>query len=222
MLKQYSDISNVFKRYWRVYGGFQALIRSPYLHVSILITLMLFNTWLSAEWWITVISVIPCLVGFTLGGYAIIVTLGNDEFKDFIYTVDEGDEASYILDVGATFVNFILLQVVSLLMALAAKGFYFEASTIMDNIGNITNIDIIRILTYVRPLFWFVGELVFIYALVTTIAAAIAVFRLNWLYQQYVNTKSSAPRLKCPHCAEEVRQEANVCRYCGRDIKVKP
>jgi hypothetical protein len=23
---------------------------------------------------------------------------------------------------------------------------------------------------------------------------------------------------KCPHCAELVKQDARVCRYCGRDI----
>jgi hypothetical protein len=24
---------------------------------------------------------------------------------------------------------------------------------------------------------------------------------------------------KCPHCAEFVKADANVCRYCGRDIQ---
>lgn len=144
--------------------------------------------------------------------------MGNDEFKDHIYSVDDGDRASFILDVGATFVNFIMLQIISLIFALVAKSLYVDISSNIVKLFSSINLDIYTINSCIRTIFWLIGELFFIYAVVTTVAAAMAIFRLNSLYQSYVNIKNDVPQQSCPHCAELIKQEAKVCRCCGRDL----
>lgn len=54
---------------------------------------------------------------------------------------------------------------------------------------------------------WLYGVLLFIVALPHSIFASSVV---------------GLGRRKCPHCAEMIREEAKVCRFCGRDVPPPP
>jgi len=191
IFKQYKGVGKMFRRYWDAYGGMSAIISSPYLHAAFLFTLLMTGTCLTPGWWEQVISVMPNLTGFTLGGFAIIVTFGDDDFKKVVYTKFDEEEHSFVATIGATFVHFVLLQVLSLILALASKSTFFvlnEHSRAYQALQVCTS-DVTQLLVVCRSFWWFISYGIFLYALLTTIAATFAIFRLVYNYQSYLDTK---------------------------------
>ena len=119
---QYSGIQKLFARYWVAYGGFKSFIGSPYMHASLFITIISSGTWLQNDWVNIPISVLPNIIGFSLGGYAIWLALGDDKFRANISgKTKDGGESPFII-VNATFIHFIVLQILALIAALIGKS----------------------------------------------------------------------------------------------------
>ncbi|NVJ65985.1 MAG: hypothetical protein HWE16_05805 [Gammaproteobacteria bacterium] len=181
--------NKIFSRYWSIYGGWKALLKSRYFQSSILITFLLFPHWSKAGWWNDILSIMPSLLGFSLGGYAMWMAIGDDDFRKLISGESKSGKPSPYMDVNAAFVHFILLQLISIVLALFVKAYYFELSKdswVYENLA-----EYIYIASY---FVYFLVYLIFIYALASTFAATLALFRVSSWYDLSQSTKSASDK----------------------------
>ena len=172
--KAYSRVVIRLKRYWMLYGGVAALIRSPYLHIAAFLAVISWATWSNFGWWTDPISVIPSILGFSLGALTIFIGFGNDSFRNAISgsRPDKPDKPSPYLKVIATLFHLIVVQVLALVGSFISKSLYqakvprvFEEYQVFLVVN-----DILRILL------WGIGYLLFLYGLLLVLSALIAIF----------------------------------------------
>jgi len=135
---------NPYEEYWRLYGGFKSLLCSPYFWVAALVTLACFPYWLKIEdgervWAQTAIDVVPSIMGFSLGGMAIMLAFSNERFLSAIR--EDGSVNSLFMKAVALFFHFLLIQAVAISFAFISKawsndvisfiGFFFMVYGVM-------------------------------------------------------------------------------------------
>lgn len=181
-MQTYEGVIDIFKRYWIAYGGLRELMHSPYLHVALVVLVITFNTWIApicsqegscTAWWDQSLSVLPNLLGFTLGGFAIFTGMGDERFRALLASPGKtSNEPTIYVEVCSTFVHFILIQVLALLHAVIAKSWWFYAPW-MDAIRSW--------LPCLNAIGGFIGYGLFLYAITSVMAATMQVFRItNW------------------------------------------
>ena len=118
--------ADTVRQYWGIYGGFPALLKSPYLFVSVCLTLVCLAFWSvneKGEYLVKAsdlaVSAIPNLLGFTVGALAIVLAFSSATI--FKLLAEEGDPQSYFMKLTSNLVHFILVQVVALICGLIAK-----------------------------------------------------------------------------------------------------
>lgn len=192
----YKGTRDIFKLYWTAYGGTKALLRSPYLHLAALILALTWNTWWAPQcgkdgacsgWWEQNISVLPNLLGFTLGGFAIFIGFGDEKFRGILAdpepvpagqtpVANPSSLPNLYVGLCASFVHFILVQAVALLFAIVAKSWWFYAP-FMDPIRDW--------LPVMNTIAGAIGYGLFLYALTCVLAATMHVFRIAKMYARF-------------------------------------
>ncbi|HBQ2523818.1 hypothetical protein H8J53_22010 [Klebsiella quasipneumoniae] len=171
--------NSILKDYWRMYGGWRALCKSCYFRMSVVMTIILYPTWSHVGWWNDILSLMPNLLGFSLGGFAMWIAIGDDNFRELISGSEENKTSPY-MEVNAAFVHFIFLQILSILIGLIAKSY---CVVLLGKFFFLKQYELIYIicLKVVSGL----GYFIFVYAIFSALAAVFAIFRVSKWYDQY-------------------------------------
>ena len=156
--------------YWKAYGGIRAIITSRWLFLSLLLTLILYPKWCFDDWTSLSLSILPSLLGFSIGAMAVIFTLPSTALFDFIAW--KGN--SYYLEQAARFAHFVLVQITAILLSIFASTHYIHHVPKFLAFSS----DMINIIRN------FIGFLTFIYALFTGAATVFSLFGVAMLYNQ--------------------------------------
>lgn len=168
----YNHLRDSFRKYYRAYGGWTQILKSPYFHGAILLTGFMHAFWIQPDWWDLVLSIIPSIFGFTLAAFGMVLAIGSGVFGSMLAKArlyDEEPENSDMAKVAAAFVHFLGLQFGALLLALFFKGCYllpapFFAPILAEPIT--------------RNVGWGLGFLVAMYALTSSISVCDWIFTL--------------------------------------------
>lgn len=161
---------------WRITGGFSGLVRGVDFALALAIWVACIPIWSEPKWWDQAISVLPNLLGFTLGGFAIFLGFGNDDFRDVIAEQDE--MRSPYLSVSAAFLVFVLAQILALFYAIAAMALYQPPPQWLAPLGGM--------LAFMTPVAWGIGYLAFIVSIMYALRAATRIFRISRWYNEFL------------------------------------
>ena len=180
----YRNLKQIIGRYWSAYGGINAFLFSPYVHLSIFETVLAVNL-ISDEdhWWDFSLQILPNILGFTLGGFAIFLSFGNEKFIAAISGNDPDEEEDYspFMGICATFLHFIMIQSLALCFAIFGRVTRNIKLPSMDE----SHDTCACILHYGNMLFEWTGFWLFFYSIALIVAAALAIFRISTWYDSF-------------------------------------
>lgn len=178
--EQYKSFFKNWRTFWKTYGGLSGVLGSPYFIFSVILSCCTYPIWKGQlenyYWYDPCIEIIPNLLGFTLGGFAIWLAFGDDGFRTVMAGESPNEQTkapSPFMKVNSTFLHFIILQTISLFLSIISKVWSINSG-----------------------IFAFIGWTVFLYALATAFAAAFAILTLSGLFDIYVTKGREAAAKK--------------------------
>jgi hypothetical protein len=166
--EEYLFLCKDFKDYIYYFGPLKDIFRTPYFHFSLVMAIItgIFacepNIWAEHA-----LSMLPDILGFSIGGYAIIITFGDNGFRKFLVKAKTGDGKSILMVINGAFIHFIMTQTLSIVLA------YFVNSIGINNL-----------------FFNILLSLPFFYSLIFCIAIAFEIKTISQWYKKFIDSQS--------------------------------
>lgn len=171
---QLATLTKRLGQYVRYYGGWRAVLGSPFLWIAVALSLISYGAW-AKDWSDLARSLIPNLLGFSLGSYTILFSIITQKIKRSLKAVRNSNNVAYLYEMNATFFHFVMVQVICLLFT-----FVFRSDVLykMLLVAGIPKTDLINWFEVIILLGGFFGTTLLCYSICLTIAAAMVVYRL--------------------------------------------
>lgn len=166
----------IAKLAWESMGGTGAILKSFEFRVALAVSLLCWPAWLEPGWWESAISILPSLLGFTLGGFAIFLGFGSDQFKELIARKEEAK--SEYLSVSSVFLFIVTIQVIGLLYAIVCESVWVPTPALLK--------PVIPVLPYLNYMAWFIGFFLLVLGIVLSLRAALRIFRISRWYNSFL------------------------------------
>ncbi|RUY31707.1 hypothetical protein EN978_07165 [Mesorhizobium sp. M7A.F.Ca.US.001.04.1.1] len=176
--KPWGTLLKWLNRYRRAYGGIRGMLASPFFGLAVLITGLSYSLWVEPKWIEKAETLIPSLLGFSLGTYAIIFSIVGGRIKGALRQVSAPHGVSYLEAVNAVFFHYIFVQVVCLAWAFLYQGTWlYDLTRVLE----VYVPSVKTVFLYASLTGSFIGCFLLVYSVLLMIAAALAVYRLALL-----------------------------------------
>lgn len=117
--KSWRNARGSYKSYFAIYGGWRAVIYSVYTQIALLLGLLC-SMGVGIRFGEIGTSVLPNLLGFTIGAMAIVLSLSTSEF--FTFLAEKGSSNSYFLKLVSNFLHYIIAQALTIIVCVIEKS----------------------------------------------------------------------------------------------------
>ncbi|WP_146176097.1 hypothetical protein [Chromobacterium haemolyticum] len=203
-------MSSYYAQYWAAYGGIRALFSSKYFILAIFFAWASPAYWLRSGWVSLSLQIFPNLLGFTLGGYALILSMGGEKF---LLSLAGGKREragfSKFVIFNASYVHFVVFQSITLVAAMLFNGVdggeWFWRIVVIENMVSRSYycFDFYEIFGAVLN---FSGAVLMFYTVFLVFPTALNVFRLAVNYdslRRMQKNKVQADRKKLKGCERQ-------------------